>query len=323
MSAEPGGIDVLGGAQFAAGRCAAYELLADLWTFGLTAAIRPQAEALEVLASVASALDDDQAAAAYQRVLGFNVFPHSGVFLTPDATVGGGPADAFAYYAASLGAVIPPTGPGADHVGVQLDVLAFLCGAEADALAAGDVDAGRELRDHQRALLSDHLLPWLPLFLQAVVEEEDILFSTVAGLTATLIDDHVADVGCEVPGTGPACPPVPGLLDQPETGLREIADYLLTPAQSGLYISRDAIGRLGRDQRLPRGFGARRQLLHNLLVAAASFDGLGPVMEELSAVSERTREALETQPEAFAAPWLARLAATERILAGVAAKAPA
>lgn len=48
-----------------------------------------------------------------------------------------------------------------DHLGLMLGFMAHLCGAEADALAAGDEAALRELRAEQEGFLEKHVLPWL------------------------------------------------------------------------------------------------------------------------------------------------------------------
>lgn len=48
-----------------------------------------------------------------------------------------------------------------DHLGLMLGFMAHLCGAEAEALAAGDGAALRELRAEQEGFLEKHVLPWL------------------------------------------------------------------------------------------------------------------------------------------------------------------
>ena len=84
-----------------------------------------------------------------------------------------------------------------------------------------------------------------------------------------------------------ARPPAPDLLADESTGLRDIVAFLLTPPYSGLFLSRDDIGRLGRARNLPRGFGDRSQILLNLLRAAGSYDGVGGLLNDLAGLARQ------------------------------------
>jgi putative dimethyl sulfoxide reductase chaperone len=57
--------------------------------------------------------------------------------------------------------VIPSPGQ-EDHVAVELELLAYLCGREATHWKAGRSETAKQLRRQQRNFLDDHLGRWLP-----------------------------------------------------------------------------------------------------------------------------------------------------------------
>lgn len=56
-----------------------------------------------------------------------------------------------------------------DHISTELDVMAHLCGAEADAWASEDLGAASEALELQGRFLRQHLTVWVPFFHQRVV----------------------------------------------------------------------------------------------------------------------------------------------------------
>lgn len=57
-----------------------------------------------------------------------------------------------------------------DHVAVELELLSFLCGKEAEAWEAGEQEAGARARERQRDFLGQHLGRWFPVFTRRVHE---------------------------------------------------------------------------------------------------------------------------------------------------------
>ncbi|UCG25880.1 MAG: hypothetical protein JSW55_07810, partial [Chloroflexota bacterium] len=111
----------------------------------------------------------------------------------------------------------------------------------------------------------------------------------------------------------------PVLLEDDSTGLKEIAEFLLTPIYSGIYLSRDDIGRLARQQGVPRGFGDRQHLLLNLLRSAVKYEALGAVIDGLKDLAGQWEAAYaDMMPSpgvgAPAASWHSRAAATVALL---------
>lgn len=65
----------------------------------------------------------------------------------------------------------------ADHVTCELRYLAALCGAEAQAFAAGDFERARQLRARESTFLEEHLLNWLPILSRKLSgSDEDTFF---------------------------------------------------------------------------------------------------------------------------------------------------
>ncbi|MDR7478084.1 MAG: molecular chaperone TorD family protein [Armatimonadota bacterium] len=59
----------------------------------------------------------------------------------------------------------------ADHLAVELEYMAFLCGREAEAWGRGTEEA-RELLDRERNFLNRHLVRWVPEFARSLQDQE-------------------------------------------------------------------------------------------------------------------------------------------------------
>ncbi len=131
----------------------------------------------------------------------------------------------------------------------------------------------------------------------------DPVLTEVARLASELCHSHRADLGA--PTEQAALPAVPPVLDDPETGLRRIAEVLTTPVYAGGFLCRSAIADLGRAHDLPRGFGGRCQTLVNLLRSAAQFDRLVDVVDGLDRIAGSWAN------DHCSAPWRDRAESTQ------------
>ncbi len=305
---KKGGLDAR---QLAHARSGAYLLLADLLAEGPRPELLRAAEASSLLAPVARA-DLDELAADHQHVFGFCAPPLEGLLLDPEGNAGGLGAERVAETYTTLGYEPDPTREEPEHLATQLRALALLCGAEADALEDGRAPLAAAMRDQQRHLLDAHLLRWVPLFV-ATVQRIGRPFPTalVTQLDVSL-RHHRDGLGAVEPPTWQLAEPLD--LDDPEVGLREIARYLTTPARAGVFLSRHDLTELGRALRLPRGFGGRTRMMHQLLTAAARFDGLGALAASMEALVARSDAAIAPWGVAVA-PWRARSRQTGVLLA--------
>jgi TorA maturation chaperone TorD len=306
--------------QKALARSRTYAILGRLYRHGLDEETLPTIRAISQLAAaLPDSFDVDEAAADHHHLFGFNVFPFQSIFLDPAGLLGGDISEQVlrfyreAGYGSGGESVENP-----DHIGQELGFLAFLSGAEAaawqDNLAAA---AGR-----MAALIGDfldrHLLLWLSPLILAIRQQAHPFYTALADLTLDVLLDHRRDLDGS-PTTFSSLPAAPKLLEDEKTSLRDIAAYLLSPPLSGIYLSRDDIGRLARKAGLPRGFGKRRDMLLNLLRSASQYDQFGQILALLQAVVTGWQEAYAEIE--WAGEWQARVRETGSMLAEMAARA--
>jgi len=285
-----------GPGPLAIARGRAYDLLATGLRYGVTAERLEHMGAVPALAPHLpnpADFDADEAAAQHHTALSLEVAPYESVFLTEDGLMGGAPAAGVRAQAGRVGFVGLPDDMEPDHVSVELSILCWLCGAEADAWADGRADVAAVVQGLARDFLDAHPLGWFDALAvsMAACPAGVPALTEMARLAAELCRSHRADLGPVVPS--PALPELPALLEDPDTGLRRIAEVLTTPVYAGGFLSRSAIRDIGRAHRLPRGFGGRSQMLVNLLRSAAEFDRLVDVVDGLDAIVARWFKDLE------------------------------
>ena len=216
----------------------------------------------------------------HEHAFGFNAPPVAGAFLDPTRRAGGDWGDRLAAAYVRIGFTPRLTGPGPEHLSTLLEALATV-----------RVDG---------AFLDAHVLSWLPLVSIAVRRLQrpypTALLEQVEGLVLLHRSDLVEPVSAAFD-----LPDADLDLEDPETDLRAIAEWLATPARCGVYLTRADLARIGGGRRVPRGFGDRGQLLVNLLRSAACFDALDGVVGDLEAV-------LDAWLEAFTAPRYSEIA---------------
>lgn len=303
-----------------------YTFLSRLYLDGLTEELLAYAEAVPELAAVLSPpFQPDAAAADHQHLFGFNVFPYESIFLDPQGLLGGIVTDALIRYYQEVGFQIDASTSSPDHIGYELGLLAFLCGAEADAWENDLPAVAENRRRQQQRFLQTHLLRWLLPLVIGVRQQSSPFYRAVADLTLDLAHSHTADLGQSPAETAPpfALPAPPPLLEDRYTGLSQIARYLTTPPYSGVFLSRDDVADLARRQQLPRGFGSRHQMLTNLMRSAVQYDAFPNLLQLLHErvagwESEYTSYAGDLpQAAPFAEPWQERTAVTTHLLAQI------
>lgn len=273
----------------------------------------------QLAASLPAAFDADEAAADHHQLFVLNVYPYEAIFRDGGGLLGGPVAETVAARYRQAGYAPDTAASSPDHAGYELGFLAFLCGAEADALRDGLPAVVERVRGLQRNFLGQHLLAWLAPLVVTIRQQGHLFYTALGDLTLALADEHSTALGgMPEAWTLPAAPP---LLEQEKTGLKQIAGYLLAPVNSGLYLSRDDISALGRAVALPRGFGGRQQMLANLLRAAAQYEMVGTLVGELQRIAGRWQAAYQTLASTalapYAAAWEERAGETRRLLAEV------
>lgn len=326
----------------------AFELFARLYRHGLTPPIMVEVAQLPELAAAApQPYDADEAAANFYTLFGMNVFPYQSVFLDPEGLMNGIETERVRASYRRMGFVADEANEPADHLAHELDALAFLCQAEAEAWEDGRSDMAAYAQQLQARFLDEHLLRWLPAFSATVRRHADPFFAEVTNLTWGLAAERRRLLWPGAPGATPkeevialTLRPFNGaadddpfalqatesptrrverLLADPQTDLDAVAAFLLTPAYSGLYLSRVDITHLSRSVEAPHGFGGRRWMLRTLLGSAAEFDQFPAALRALEALVDEVRRTLhrygeETQQPDLIQPWLERLCATSQLL---------
>ncbi len=275
-------------AHTAKARGGGYHFLGQLFLRGVSAADVPQIERSPILAAaLPSMADPDALAAAHYQLFGMNVFPFESIFLDDSGLLGGWVTDGVIRSYQRFGFVVDTAVDSADHIGHELAAMAALCQAEAAAREENLTPLVASRQAWQREFLEEHLLRWLPPFVLAVRQQGDEFFTAVANLTLELAAHHYTDLVAAPVDSGEFLPPVPAILTDEKTSLKDIAHYLVTPAYSGLYFSRDDVSRLARRLELPRGFGDRQQMLVNLLRTAVQYDQLTAVITGLISAADQ------------------------------------
>ena len=183
--------DPLSAPQLALARHHLYTLLSQLLLRGLTVELHHTIQAIPELANtVTFPFDIDQAAATHQETLVFQVFPYQSAFLAVTGLLGGEEAERVRHSYRISGFPVPATNDSPDHMGLELDYLAFLCGAEADAwrdnLPAESLRAQRLQRD----FLEQNLLRWLAPSVLAIHNLGQPFYSALATLALEFVSDH-------------------------------------------------------------------------------------------------------------------------------------
>ncbi|MEM7536806.1 MAG: molecular chaperone TorD family protein [Chloroflexota bacterium] len=316
-------------AQIALARSRTYTLLSQLTAEGITQETWPMVQQLDYFTDALANVefDLDSVAATHQDIFGFSITPYQSVFLDTTSMLGGDetnrllesyrlagvPSVAALVESPSFAAILDTP----DHIATELALLAFLCGAEADAREDGLGAVSLRMTNLQQEFLRTHLLRWLPPLVVAIGQERNPFYTALSQLLWDFVTDHVTPV---ISMTYTASkqlnwqlPTPPNLLEDDKTTLKDIAAFLLRPAYTGIYLSRSQLRRLARQHRLPHGFGEREVLLTNMLKSAVQYDIFATfvqaLMAEIDHYQRQYKYLCEEQDEAIAfiiQPWQTR-----------------
>jgi TorA maturation chaperone TorD len=258
-------------------------------------------------------LDEELSAALHQEFFGFNVLPFAGVYLNPDGSIGGSVTSDLIDILRPIGLGHDPRGESPEHLGRMLQLLGALQGE-----AFAQTGARAEALDGAIAQLLDRcLLPWLPAVVQSLQSMGQPFYYALAQQIWRQTLAHRAELGAY------QTQPVelePDLLENPKTGLRQIADYLASPCRCGLNVDAAMITRASRFAGIPRGFGGRSQMLETLLFSAADQHALPQVVAGLLEGFEASQSGFEQLAgqglleSQIVKPWLQRLQASKQLL---------
>lgn len=193
--------------------------------------------------------------------------PYAAVYLGPEGMLGGEVADRIAGFWRALRLPVPAE---PDHLAALLGLYATLGDAERD-----EPDPARRLlrRQARRVLLWEHLLSWAVPYTRAVATIAPPCYAAWADLLAEALLADAARL--HPPGPTPRrYPPDPTGLPGPaglsglpsaEDGPAALARTVLTPARSGLILTRIDLARAARQTGLGLRIGERAFVLRSLL----------------------------------------------------------
>ena len=274
-------------------------------------------------------VDQETLAADHYHIFGLNVLPFESSFFEPNFVLGGTVTESVLADYQKAGFHPDTKSENADHIGWELRFLGALCKEQAAAEEARKGGAADQIAAEQVEFIEAHLLRWLPGLVMAVHQLKMPFYSSLADLTLDIVIDHYQELAKRSSSLHSSkildfgLPDLPDILAEEKTGLKDIARFLITPAYSGTYLSREIIERTAKDQNLPRGFGDRATMLTNLFRNAAEYDQLPSVLDDLTQIFDQWMSFYQRLPERgqdinlltpFATPWQARTQNSQKIL---------
>ena len=232
----------------------------------------------------------------------FQLVPYASVYLGPEGKIGGEARDTIAGFWRAL-RLIPPAEP--DHLAALLGLYATLGERE-----CGEAEPARRLlwRQARQAMLWEHLLTWLPPYLHAVTEAAPRFYTA----WAQLLRDALLAEAAELTGPPDSLIHLRGLPAPPDGASDAFIRGLLTPARSGVILTRRDIARGARAMKLGLRAGERafslRWLISQDPVAACGW------LETEAARCEAWHSADRPALGDIAVHWLSRAEATRHAL---------
>lgn len=194
---------------------------------------------------------------AYAELFVFQLPPHASIYVGPEGWMGGEARDRIAGFWRAVGRT-PPAEP--DHLSVLLGLYAALNDEQMKATGPG----AALLAEASRALLHEHLAPWVFAYLDHAGELAAGGYRRWSELLRETLTEEAGRAG--PPAILPAhLRAVTGLPDPRAEGGDAFLKALLAPARSGIILTRAALGTMARKLDLGLRAGERRFALEGLL----------------------------------------------------------
>ena len=247
-------------------------------------------------------IEEAPTAAEYTSLFLRNLYPYASVYLGPEGMLGGEGRDRIAGFWRALG-MTPPGEP--DHLALMLAQYATL--AE---LALAESDASRRvaLGQARDAFLWEHLLSWLPPYLDKLAELAPPSYAAWGRTLDASLAEEARRLDVPRRELPLALRPAEGVTGDAasgtDAGVDEILAVLLAPARSGMILVHADLARAARALGLGLRIGERRFVLRALLSQAPDAV-IEWIRVEARAWAERHAERGESLG-AVAAAWEAR-----------------
>lgn len=196
-------------------------------------------------------------ASDYTEAFIFQLPPYASIYLGAEGMLGGEARGRVAGFWRAVG-IAPPQEP--DHLAALLSLYAALEEAEEHEREPARRVMRREARG---ALLWEHLLPWVPVYVSKMQQVAPGYFAQWARLLADVMLAEAARLErkSELPLHLRSAPPC-GDLD---ASLEELINALLSPVRSGLLVTRYDLALAARDMEVALRMGERRFVLKAML----------------------------------------------------------
>jgi len=192
----------------------------------------------------------------YTELFLFQLYPYASVYLGAEGQVGGDARDRVAGFWRVTG-LVPPAEP--DHLAALLGLYAAVAEREIDGEEGIARSRWRRIR---HALLWEHLLSWLPPYLDRVQNLGSAPYKAWAASLGAALAEEAATLGgpAALPAHLRDAPPLPG-ADAPA---EEWLTALLAPVRTGMVLARADLARGARALGLGLRAGERRFALRAL-----------------------------------------------------------
>jgi TorA maturation chaperone TorD len=219
----------------------------------------------------------------YTELFIFQLYPYASVYLGAEGMMGGEARDAISGFWRALGELPPAE---SDHLAVMLALYARLIELE-DGENESTHRAG--WRRARKAYLWEHLLSWLPVYLSKLTrlappfyrKWAEILMESLLAEALTLGEQATLPLHLRAAS---------GLIDPRQSeDAGDFCQSILTPARSGMILTRADLTKAGRKLGMGLRMGERKFILKALLAqdAPAIFDWL---IEEAAVWTKRHQE---------------------------------
>ncbi len=245
--------------------------------------------------------------AEHTELFAFQLVPYGSVYLDETGGIGGEARDRICGFWRALDVEFPAE---PDHLTVLLSSYAGLAAAEAKAGSGPEAIARGH---HREAFLREHLVSWLPAYLDKLSEIAPPFYRRWSDLLSEALARELGNCAQSEPSVHHRLTnDLSSCGDDPE----ELLGALLAPIRSGFILTRKDLTRAARSLGIGSRVGERRFMLGAMLR-----QGPSGLIDELSGICDaalRSFAAPENPLRETLAPWGERLLTTRRRLLEVA-----
>jgi TorA maturation chaperone TorD len=265
----------------------------------------PQAGRLATLLELPATPEDWQ----YTELFLEQLYPYASVYLGGEGKLGGDARDRVAGFWRALGES-PPADP--DHLALLLGLYAHLSELQ---LEAGDRRERQAWERARVALLWEHLLSWIPVWLAKLEGIDGSPYRHWGALLSAALaaERESLTLPVQLPLHLREAPLLPAATDVEGA---EFLEHLLAPVRTGFILTRSDLADCARETGLGLRAGERRYALKALLGQQA-----GAVLNWLAALAERTGASRAAGEDAIGDFWRDRAIRSGRLLRAAAADA--